>query len=220
MGIKKFFSSIGWSFHVGDPYLMGWVIFTAYIIVSLLCLFVGVSTRKLERGHEKKKTIILWLGLSVFMVLLGINKQLDLQTLFFSIGRLIARSQGWFDKRREVQGLFIKGFTFICFVSLVTGYYTFKQQLIKNIFVLIGIILLLSFIIIRAASINHVEFIPEQIHILGSNHMKYVIELGGIVLVGFGARIEYTRWEKSIINFFLVSLLLSKKHSGMEKKLV
>ncbi len=184
MGIQELLAKNGWSLHVGDPYIMGWIIFGGYIITSVLCLFSGVSKAKLEGYH---KNSIFWFGLSIIMLLLGINKQLDLQVLFIVIGRIIAHSQDWFDIRREVQKIFIIGSATSSFIFIAIIFWFFKKQLLKNIFVLVGVILVFSFVLIRAFSINHIVVIPSQINYIGSIQMGYVIETVGILCICYGA---------------------------------
>jgi hypothetical protein len=48
------------------------------------------------------------------LFLLGVNKQLDLQTLLGDVGRSVSTAQGWYDKRRAVQAVFVLVFAIIC----------------------------------------------------------------------------------------------------------
>jgi len=184
MGIQELLAKNGWSLHVGDPYLMGWIIFGGYLIASILCLFTGISKAKLEVSH---KNLIFWFGLSIIMLLLGINKQLDLQVLFIAIGRIIAHSQGWFDIRREVQKIFIISSALSSLIFIAITSWFLKKQLLKNIIIIIGFILIFSFVLIRAFSINHIVFIPSQLNHVGSIKLKYVLESCGILCICYGA---------------------------------
>ena len=187
MDIEKELARQGWRIVVGDPYPMGWIIFAGYLVAAAMCLYIGVSIVKQKNLNDIKKNCLFWFGLSIFMVLLGINKQLDLQTLFISIGRIIAHYHGWFDIRREVQKLFIIGLGFFSFLSLAAIMILFKKQFLENIFILIGIILVICFVLIRAATFNHITLIPHSLRIISFIHMKYVVESGSIILICFGA---------------------------------
>ena len=51
----------------------------------------------------------MWLLVTLLMALLCLNKQLDLQSLFTDIGRVISWKQGWYEERREFQKWFVLG---------------------------------------------------------------------------------------------------------------
>ena len=51
----------------------------------------------------------LWNALAVGLLLLGINKQLDLQTALTELGKILAARQGWYEHRQRVQIDFIIG---------------------------------------------------------------------------------------------------------------
>ncbi len=94
-----------WSPKIGDPTVMGWVTVAAYFLAAWL------SYRAYRAAHEDVEphpgVRRLWALLTGALVLLGINKQLDLQTAFTETGRWLAHSQGWYDDRRPVQAVFI-----------------------------------------------------------------------------------------------------------------
>jgi hypothetical protein len=109
---------------------------------------------------------------------LGINKQLDLQTLFTQIGRDLAKSQGWYDQRRHVQKWFIETVAVGGLAGLFALICVFRGSLRRNALALVGAVLLVSFVVIRAASFHHVdEFLGWRVR---SVHMNAILELSGI----------------------------------------
>src|SRR5438094_451884 len=48
-----------------------------------------------------------WLGTGIVLILLGINKQLDLQSDLTRLAKVVAHVEGWYDWRRDVQGVFL-----------------------------------------------------------------------------------------------------------------
>ena len=200
MGIFELLTRNGWSLHVGDPYPMGWIIFSGYMITSVLCLFAGLSVKKLDYDGEKKKDTIIWFGLSVIMFLLGLNKQLDLQVLFFDIGSIVSYSQGWFEFRREAQKLFIAGLGLAVIILLVTISVIFRRQLMKNKLIPIGTLLVVSYVLIRASTFSHIEFIPAGMRTISHIHMRYVLELTGIICIGYGAVKRMYRNKRELKN--------------------
>jgi hypothetical protein len=89
-----------WEAGIGDPTVIGWVTVAAYAVAALL------SLRCARRAAEPLE-FRFWAVLSVALVLLGINKQLDLQSLVTQVGRDLAFAQGWYENRRIVQAAFI-----------------------------------------------------------------------------------------------------------------
>ena len=84
----------GWTPQIGDPSVLGWLTVASYFFASLLCLRAA--------GHDASAKN-LWRALGFALIALGINKQLDLQTLFTQVGREYARSGRWYEHRRAVQ---------------------------------------------------------------------------------------------------------------------
>jgi hypothetical protein len=48
-----------------------------------------------------------WRSIALAFLVLGLNKQLDLQTALTEAGRVLANVQGWYDQRQIVQVAFI-----------------------------------------------------------------------------------------------------------------
>ena len=124
----------------------------------------------------------------MLLLFLGVNKQLDLQTLLTLAGRRIAISQGWYDKRKSLQVMFIGGLA----VSAVAGFALvwrlvrpYMRELAVSLF---GFVLLLAFILARAASFHHVD---KLINLRPAGiRMNWVFELGGIALIAIGPSLQ------------------------------
>jgi hypothetical protein len=137
-----------WRFGFNDPTLSGWVITVGYFVSFLLCLWAGAKAKRaaakaagkgaykpipvrgapkgaVGNAHDVKscsgrqKGDGLWFLLTIIPFLLGVNKQIDLQTLLGDIGRAAARSQGWYQKRRAAQAAFIAFFALECGLVVV-----------------------------------------------------------------------------------------------------
>ena len=91
-----------WRPGIGDPTIGGWVTVVLYFLAAW-------STYKTYRSILSPKERWLWLLIFVMFIALGINKQLDIQTAFTEIGRIVAAYQGWYDQRQIVQIWFISG---------------------------------------------------------------------------------------------------------------
>jgi hypothetical protein len=167
-----------WRPGIGDPTIGGWVTVVLYFLAVW-------STYKTYRSIYSPKEGWLWLLISLMFVALGINKQLDLQTAFTEIGRIVAFEQGWYAERQTVQIWFIVGVAIasllIAIGLLILAYDTSFAAWIA----LMGMVIVLAFVLIRAASFHHIDqFIGERILGLKWN---WVLEMGGISIVLFGS---------------------------------
>jgi hypothetical protein len=170
-----------WRPEIGDPTVMGWVTVAAYFTVAVLCL--GCAW-KAKLGSSRTE-FLFWSGLAVLLLLLGINKQLDLQTWLTLTGRRMARAQGWYEYRRPVQLLFVV-MVALAAVGGFAAIWRFVREHRRELWIsLLGLVLLLAFVIVRAASFHHVDNLIS-FHFAGVR-MNWVLELGAIGLIALGA---------------------------------
>jgi hypothetical protein len=167
-----------WSPGIGDPTVMGWLTVFAYFGAAIAC---GVAHRR-RRASEHAWV---WPGLLVLLVLLGINKQLDLQSWFTYVGKRTAIEQGWYADRRPVQVAFIVTLATVGVVCGAVLLHRLRGALARFRWALVGTVFLISFIVVRAASFHHVDiFLKLEIAGIQPN---WILELGGIALIGFAA---------------------------------
>ncbi|MCK7468704.1 MAG: hypothetical protein MZU91_11700 [Desulfosudis oleivorans] len=119
------------------------------------------------------------------MAFLCVNKQLDLQSLFTDLGRVLARQGGWFDQRRVVQLWFVLAGAASGLAALAFMAWRVRPILKESLLLLIGLSSLLTFIVIRAASFHHVDVLLRS-QLLGVR-VNWVLELGGIGLIVLSA---------------------------------
>jgi hypothetical protein len=184
-----------WSPGIGDPSLGGWLTVLAYFVAALLCFRVFLKPR-----CYAGTTVILrdrerwcWLALSALMIFLCINKQLDLQSLFTQIGRDIAKSEGWYANRRAVQLRFI--LIFVAASALAGGAVMMIAARARNHWVrlaALGTILILIFIVVRAASFHHFETILDA-RMMGLRY-NWIFEVTPVALIGWAAA-KSARWR-------------------------
>jgi hypothetical protein len=81
-----------WSPGIGDPSAMGWVTVALYLAAAWLCFRSARSSRILDRyGSHARWEPRLWALFVVVLLALGINKQLDLQSAFTEVMRVVAQ---------------------------------------------------------------------------------------------------------------------------------
>ncbi len=97
-----------------------------------------------------------WRAISALFLALGVNKQLDLQTALTAVGRMLARSEGWYNQRLVVQLAFIVLVAIICVVAALVLLIGVSNAPPPTWLALIGTTFVLGFVLIRAASFHHI----------------------------------------------------------------
>jgi len=138
-----------WRSTIGDPTFIGWFTVGSYFACAILS-FILVS---IDKGADRR-LFHFWGMVGLLMILLGINKQLDLQSLLTEVGRQVARAQGWMDQRRTVPFWFIVAFG----NTALGGFLSFaviRRVLFRRFMITFtGLFLILSFIVVRAATFH------------------------------------------------------------------
>jgi hypothetical protein len=172
-----------WEPGIGDPTVIGWVTVVAYFVAA--CLSWRAARRSPKLAATWSGPRLFWQLFTMALVLLGINKQLDLQTWFTLFFKQVALHEGWYERRRPVQAAFI-GAVAVGGIASLAGMKVLARQWTRPIrMALIGGIFLGCFILIRASSFHHVD------QMLGMDFegikVNWMLELGGIAFVGMAA---------------------------------
>ena len=168
-----------WSLGVGDPTVAGWVTVGSYCLCTILAVLV-------LRRHLPPAERVFWGVILVAMVLLGINKQLDLQTLLTAAGRCLSREQGWYRERRAFQVDFIKALLVATATLLMIGLWLMRRHLRRNGLALLGLAFVAGFVAIRAISFHHFDAFINSRTLLNLR-FNFVLENAGLVLVAVNA---------------------------------
>ncbi len=178
-----------WEPGIGDPTIGGWITVAAYVLAAWASWQAGGT----QRGRAATALARFWLILAVAMAVLGLNKQLDLQSALTQIGRDLARADGWYEHRHAVQ---------IAFIALVAVAGAAAAAWLGRLswplsrgraLALGGIGFLLVFVVMRASSFHHVDlWLKDSVFGLRWN---WILELSGIALVAAGARRERRVFE-------------------------
>jgi hypothetical protein len=163
---------------------MAWLIVLVYLLAGIFCLFAGYRRSLLVRSDTKPKWV--WYILGTAMILLSLNKQLDLQILITNLGRSMAREGGWYAQRRLIQRIAVWGVSIVGLIGLTGAAVVLRRNFREFGLALIGCVLLGTFVVIRAASFYHVESLFESWPSLG-NLINVGLELGGAGLLALGA---------------------------------
>ena len=174
-----------WQPGIGDPTFMGWFTVVAYFITALLCLISALPHRLVLPLQRVSQIRWLWGFFAILLLLLGINKQLDLQSLVTVVGKELALSQGWYQQRRMVQTQFILGIVIaaLLLVSVIGRAIYAERQSYR--LALLGLMFLSCFIVIRASSFHHIDALIGW-QVVGLR-MNWILEIGGIACIAIAA---------------------------------
>jgi len=185
MNFAEFVSQIRWRPQIGDPSFMGWFTVAAYAAAAVLCFIAAHRGLVAADAGETRRSRRIWWSVAVLMAFLCINKQLDLQSLFTDVGRVLANREGWYGQRRTVQLWFVIAVAAAGILTFVIAARKIKSVLREGILLLLGLSWLLIFIIVRAASFHHVGVLLGS-ELLGIR-VNWILELSGIALIALSA---------------------------------
>lgn len=181
-----------WHPSIGDPTPLGWLTVVAYFAAAVAAFRASArsnaSARESLRGSTAYKDARIvahfWAGVALCMLLLGVNKQLDLQTFFTETMRDLARTQGWYADRRRYQIAFIAAIAVSGGLGLSFLLYALRRVMRQVLAGAIGLLLITVFVLVRAASFHHVDMLLG----FGTIRLNWVLELSGISVVLFSAQ--------------------------------
>jgi hypothetical protein len=174
-----------WSPGIGDPTIIGWVTVVLYAVAAVLCWRAARECRKLPPKMIIRRETTMWRLLSIVLWLLCINKQLDLQSAFTEIGRMIALQNDWYEERQVYQKMFIEGLALVgAFCTCLLLFITWKMSRSIKL-AMLGLCVLGVFILTRASSFHHFDqFIGSRL--LGVK-WNWILEISGIGVVALAA---------------------------------
>lgn len=167
-----------WHAGIGDASLFGWVTVAFYVLAAARCVVKAIASKKFGGYYQ------FWLYLAAFLLLLGINKQLDLQSWLTEFVKDNALVNNWYQYRRRVQVAFIMALGLAMLLALLSIRLFLANSWRHNKLTWWGIILLCTFILVRAASFHHFDILINR-PVLGLK-MNVLLEIGAILLIILG----------------------------------
>jgi len=165
-----------WRPAIGDPGFMLWFAVGSYFACGVVALIAVLINQKGGR-----RLFFFWSLISLLMILLGVNKLIDLQSLFTEVGGQIAKTQSWIDQRRIVQFWFIVPSGTTALVAFLSFAIIMRSLFRRFILAFTGLLFLFGSIFLRDVSLHHfveiLGFTPSGAKIY------FVLELAGIYLI-------------------------------------
>lgn len=175
---------------VGDASLNGWATFFVYLVTAALCFvnsrrsaaFAGGRRVALARSRRR-----FWLVLAALLLLLGLSRQLDLQTLAASAARTVLREDDVYGERSGLQiGLVVAIGTFGT-IGLLIALVSFRRVEASVLVAMAGAALLMIFTLIRTISLHDIDRLLMQGIGVPHAQVNNVIEIGALLLVAAAA---------------------------------
>jgi hypothetical protein len=185
-------AGIRWRPGIGDPSWTGWITVAAYASGAAVAWLAHRECRsdaiRLAATHadEARHVRLLahfWLLAGVTLAILGLNKQLDLQSLFTELVRNAAHVQGWYEDRRQYQFAFVVAIAAAGVVGVGALAWVLRRVLDRIWIAVVGLGWMTSFVVIRAASFHHVDTLLRSLTPAGNA----VLELSGIAMIAAAA---------------------------------
>ncbi|WP_312529578.1 hypothetical protein [Paracoccus sp. (in: a-proteobacteria)] len=163
---------------IGDPELTGWLTVLSYLV----CFALSFTVTMRLRGQKGRG---LWLMITVLMLLLAINKQLDLQTALTATGRCLSHVQGWYEDRQTVQKLFIGAMIVIISTVIALMLASMRGKVRENALAFMGLFVLMTFVMVRAVGFHHMDsLISAEI---ASVSVNFIFENAGLLMIALNA---------------------------------
>lgn len=175
-----------WYPGIGDPSVMGWVTVLAYFATAFYCFrarAAGVlgaeSLAKVAPLEAENQRVLarFWFAVFVLMAFLGLNKQLDLQTFFTQTMRDLSLRDGWYERRRPLQVGFVIAVGVIGVVGTIVSGFLLRHVFRRIGLALAGVMLIVVFVVVRAASFHHVDVLLGS---GGAFRLNWVLELSAL----------------------------------------
>lgn len=165
-----------WLVEIGDPGLVPWF---AVFLYALVVIFSLKAARRRSRGGRR----LFWATLAACALFLGLNKQLDLQTLILRCGRVAATSAGWAAYRRLLEAVAGIAIAVAAAVIVIRLAARFRRLDSAIRIALTGVVLIILFIVSRSSGILHLPMLSG----LTSPPLRPWIEIAGASLILLGA---------------------------------
>lgn len=174
-----------WYWELGDLDAGAVVVTGLYLLTSIVCLLAARQLNQLPsqtlRRVDPKSEATFWFVLAFLLLLLGINKQADLQSLITLHGRDLFQYVGLYQVRRMFQIVFIALVAILALLCVLFGLWVVRRRSWPSHLAAIGLGFQAAFIVIRAASFHHIDYLLGQR--IANLKINLLLESIGLVLM-------------------------------------
>ena len=169
-----------WRVGLGDPDRLGLILTAGYLLATLAMLAVVLS-----RAASLPRERLLWGMATLALLVLALNKQLDIQLILLQVGRCVAHTEGWRPERFDLQRTFGAWFLAIAILFLLGLTYLCRRALRANLPLILGLGFLSAFLILRISRLQHLELLFDTR--VNSTRLQRVIEASALVILIYAA---------------------------------
>jgi uncharacterized membrane protein len=187
-----------WFFGIHDPTLTGWLCVVAYLIALTASIAL---CRQLPHAYRQDVRAF-WGAITLVLAMLGINKQLDIQTLML---QTIRKTEFWANNGTIYLEILVTFFALIGVGAFIVFFLRFRFSDWETCLVMIAIASLLGMLLLNLLPIRPINKLLMW-HVFGKDqgffncHLKEFFEIGFISVVaicaGFFRRRLYLSGEK------------------------
>jgi hypothetical protein len=183
--------SFNWSPGIADSTFANWATVILYLFTSWRCLVVARAPARWPRTAERE--YLAWWGLAVLFFVLGVNKQLGLESALTKLGRAIVFHGGWAEYKFAIQLGLISAVLVFCILMGWVLAVLIRHAHSAAWLAILGAILVMGFVAVRAVSLHDIDqFIDSRFLMLRWN---WILEIGGTLLVLLASIWRYARTD-------------------------
>ena len=157
--------------------MIAWLVLGCYLASAIAAVWAG----RVSEGADRR----FWLGAAVLLAALGLAKQFKLQDWLTGAGRSLARMDGLYEHRRLGQAVFVFALAIFAALAAVALRHWFSRSPKPVKAAAVALVLLLSFVLVRATSIHVVdEWVTAE---FAGVRAGWWLELAGIATIALSA---------------------------------
>jgi len=177
-----------WLSKSGDTTFWSWIITIMYVVVVSLSLYY---TNRIKTDKERH---FLWVCISLFILAMGINKQLDFQILLTMAGKTLAGNLNLMNRSRILWKTLAVGILFSAVIGGIIILYKSRRILNKEKLTIGGVAILLFFTLTRVGSISQIRIaIILQYYVISRIH---AVELLGLLIISLSLFLKFRNIRK------------------------
>ena len=173
-----------WQTAFDDTAVFGLLITALYFVAFLLSIAVVFVDHAIFVNKRRVQSLFWW-SIAAFMLLMSINKQLDLQTIFIGLGKSLFLALDLYDVRRDYQRLFSIGFVLVVALCLIFTFIKLLPVIKKHLLAMVGLLFLVIYIDVRMLAVNRLGQVFDP---LGQGiPVERLFEFAGVLLIMMNA---------------------------------
>jgi hypothetical protein len=186
MDIFEVLSEVRWRPGISDPFPLAWATVVAYLLAAWGCGLCALRAKQIFGSRDVNIHRVIWWFMCAVLLFLGINKQLDFQTLFTQVIKLLARHWGVYELGRRAQKYFLLGLALVSIGGLMWMAWRIRYAWRQYIVLIAGALFIVRFVIVRVGTFYGVR-LPQLSSLTGGFRVNWLVEIAGALLIAAGA---------------------------------